>query len=218
MNRIPPSEFTPWDLLTTTRSVRKRLDLRRPVARELVRGCLEVALQAPTGSNLQGWQFVVIDEPVTKHMIAAYYCRSHALYRQRRGVSFDDSAPRAERDHRLDASVDYLSEHLHEVPVLIMPLQRGRLAERPTAHEAAGFYGSILPAVWSYMLAARLHGLGTTFTTMHLRFEAEVAKELGIPYEEFTQVGLVPTAYFTGDTFSPAQRLPVESITHWNEW
>jgi nitroreductase len=212
----PPLDLTPIELLSTTRSVRQRLDLTRPVPRDLIEKCVEIAIQAPTGSNLQGWQFLIIDDPERKAKLAEYYRRSHARYRPMSGRPVAGAAEQAPA--RLRDSVDYLAEHLHEVPVLVMPLLRGRLRQDATDHERAGFYGSILPAVWSFMLAARLHGLGTTFTTMHLRFEQAVADDFGVPYDKVTQIALVPVAFYTGDTFAPAARHPVGDVVHWNTW
>lgn len=209
-------DLTPAELLTTTRSVRRRLDLSRPVPRELIETCLTIAIQAPSGSNLQGWQFLMIDDAERKAALATYYARSHEQYRPlstRPTPGQSQEAPA-----RLRASVDYLAEHLHEVPTLLMPLERGRLPSDATSHQAAGFYGSILPAVWSFMLAARLHGLGTSFTTMHLRYEREVAAEFAIPYDRVTQIGLVSVGYYRGAQFSPAARRPVSELIHWNNW
>ena len=127
----------------------------------------------------------------------------------------------AQRQHATEAvleSSDFLAEHLHEVPVLVVPCLLTRLDERPTPADTAGFYGSILPAVWSFMLAARARGLGTSWTTLHLRYEREAAELLGLPYEQYTQAGLIPVAYFTGDSFQPASRLPVDQIVHWDTW
>lgn len=208
--------LTPEELLTTTRSVRRRLDLSRPVPRELIEDCLNIAIQAPSGSNLQGWQFLVIDDAAAKATLAGYYTRSHAQYQPRAPRPVPGASERAPASLR--ASVDYLAEHLHEVPTLVMPLQRGRLGSDATTHQAAGFYGSILPAVWSFMLAARLRGLGTSFTTMHLRYEQKVAEEFAIPYDRVTQIGLVAVGYYRGEQFSRAARRPVSELIHWNSW
>jgi len=215
MTKQSTVDLTPAELLTTTRSVRKRLDLSRPVPRELIETCLTIAIQAPSGSNLQGWQFLMIDDAERKAALATYYARSHAQYRP---LGTRPTPGQSQAPARLRASVDYLAEHLHEVPTLLMPLQRGRLPSDATNHQAAGFYGSILPAVWSFMLAARLHGLGTSFTTMHLRYEREVAAEFAIPYDRVTQIGLVSVGYYLGAQFSPAARRPVSDLIHWNNW
>lgn len=208
MKPVEAAKMTPLELLTTTRSVRRRLDLTRPVPRELIRACLDIAIQAPTGGNRQDWHFLAIDSPELKAKLARYYARAHAAY-----------VPRpADGAERLAESVDYLAEHLREVPALVIPMYWGRLPANSSNHQAAAFYGSIMPAVWSFMLAARLHGLGTSFTTMHLRWEREIADDLSIPHDRVTQVGLIATGFYTGETFRPARRKPVDEIIHWDTW
>jgi nitroreductase len=210
------ADLTPVELLTTTRSVRKRLDLDRPVPRELILQCVAVATQAPSGSNLQGWAFLVVDDPAGKKTLAGFYRRSHAGYAprvNRRLAEQDASAP-----VRLKDSVDFLAANLERVPALVIPLQRGRVDAEAGAHHQAGFYGSIFPAVWSFMLAARLHRLGTSLTTMHLAFEREVAAAFGVPFDRYTQVGLIAVGYYRGHTFSPAIRVPPDELVHWNSW
>ncbi len=208
--------LSPVELLTTTRSVRKRLDLSRPVPRELITRCLDIATQAPIGSNLQGWQFLIVDEPDQRAVIADAYRRSHEQYLPLRRRPVGNEAEDA--PERLRGSVDFLAEHLAEVPTLLVPLQRGRLTADATNHQAASFYGSSLPAVWSFMLAARAHRLGTSYTTMHLRYEHDVAAALGIPYDKYTQTGLVAVGYFTGESFKRARRHPIAELVHWNRW
>jgi nitroreductase len=198
-------------LLTTTRAVRKRLDLTRPVPRDVVLDCLRLAIQAPTGGNSQGWRWVVVDDPELRASIAA-------LYRKRANPylgGYRELAPDA-KNPVLDSS-EYLSEHLHEVPVFVIPCILGRLPEQPSNEEGAGFYGSILPAVWNFQLALRSRGLGSVFTTLHLAYEDDAGKLLGIP-ETVTQAALIPVAYTIGDDFQPAKRRPVEQITYWNAW
>jgi nitroreductase len=198
-------------LLSTTRAVRKRLDLERPVSRELLLECLRLAVQSPTGSNSQGWHWIVVTDADKRRRIAEIYERDSRGYLESRAAAVDD--PQTKRVYR---SALYLLEILDRVPVHLIPCIEGRL-RNPEPFAAAGFYGSILPAVWSFMLAARSRGLGTVWTTLHLAHEAEVAELLGIP-DGFTQVALIPVAHFTGDDFRPAQRPPVEQITHWDRW
>lgn len=197
-------------LLTTTRSVRKRLDLGRPVEPELIERCLELAIQAPTGSNRQGWHFVVITDPQLRLGIAELYRKSYAKYRG--SDPLDPSDPNA----GVRSSADYLAEHMHEVPVLVLFCYEGRV-ENPSPGAQAGFYGSILPAAWSFMLALRSRGLGSAWTTLHLRYEQEAAALLGLP-PELTQAALLPVAYYTGDDFQPAKRTPAAERTSWNGW
>ena len=198
-------------LLTTTRAVRKRLDLERPVEREVVLDCLRVALQAPSGGNAQPWRWLVVDDPDTRRRLADVYRKGYAPYiAERKAASGDDTLP-------IFTSSDHLAEHLHEVPVLVIPCLLTRLPERPTTGDTAGFYGSILPAVWSFMLALRSRGLGTAFTTLHLVHEEEAAEILGIP-ATVTQVALLPVAHTIGTDFRTADRRPAEEVTYWNGW
>lgn len=206
------------ELLTTTRAVRKRLDLSRPVSRQLVQECLEMALQAPTGSNAQGWRFVVVDDPEPKRALADCYGRAFDAYVSRESLSWPEGDPRAARQEAVLDSAAWLRHHLHEVPTLVVPCGQGRLPEPCPVLLQASWWGSILPAVWSFMLAARLRGLGTCFTTLHLAHEREAAEALGVPYGEFTQAGLVPVANTLGGAFRRASRLPVSQVVHWNRW
>ena len=210
--------MTPDQLLTTTRAVRKRLDLERAVPRELLLECVEIALQAPTGSNRQGWHFVFVDDADTKAALADLYRRGYDPYRGGPRPEYAEGDPRGERMDFVTESSDYLRDHFHEVPVLLVPVLHQRLPEGADAFLQASYWGSLLPAVWSFMLAGRARGLGTAWTTLHLPFEREAADLLGIPYEKFTQGGLMPVAYYTGDAFKPAKRLPADTVVHWNRW
>jgi nitroreductase len=206
------------DVLTTTRAVRRRLDLTRPVSRDLLLECLEVAVQAPTGSNRQGWHFVFVSDAARKNAIADHYRRSWEVYRNVPPPNYDETDVRARRMASVRSSAQYLAEHMHEAPWLLIPVAQGRLREGVSTAAQASFWGSILPAFWSFMLAARARGLGTAWTTLHLVYEREVAEVLGIPHEGFTQAGLTPIAFFTGSDFKPAGRIPLETITHWDRW
>ena len=211
-------DLTADEVLTTTRAVRRRLDLARPVSRDLLLECLQIALQAPTGSNRQEWRFLFVDDPDRKRAIAEHYGRSWDAYSAQPRPEYPDGDERGERRELLIASARYLREHMHEAPWLMIPCIRGRLREGATTAEQAALWGSIVPAFWSFLLAARARGLGTAMTTLHLVYEREVAEILGIPYDEFTQAGLTPIAYFTGDGFRPAPRLPAEDLASWNCW
>jgi nitroreductase len=211
--------LTPDELLTTTRSVRKRLDLDRPVPIELVRECLEIALQAPTASNQQNWHFVVATDADQRSAIGEYYRRSFVEYAASEhfaGNLHADDPARAAVQTRVGDSAVYLAERMGQAPVLVIPCIDSGGAELPAANQA-GLWGSILPAAWSYMLAARARGLGVAWTTLHLRFEAEISELLGIP-NGVRQGALLPTAYFTGTTFRPAPRLPLDQVLHVNRW
>jgi nitroreductase len=198
-------------LLTTTRAVRKRLDLSRPVPRSVVLECLRLAIQAPTGGNSQRWRWLVVDDEEKRAAVAA-------LYRKRAEPYLGGyRAPAPDAPNPVLDSSEYLMEHLHEVPVFVIPCLLGRLADTPSNEDAAGFWGSILPAVWSFQLALRSRGLGSVFTTLHLAYEREAGELLGIP-ETVTQAALIPVAYTLGDDFKPAQRRPIAEITYWNGW
>jgi nitroreductase len=208
-------------LLTTTRSVRLRLDLSRPVDPEIIRQCIEIAIQAPTASNSQHWHFVIIADADKRAQVGELYRRSYMAYHEANREL--DAAFRSRPDDpyavqmlRMRKSALYLAEHMHEVPVLVIPCQEGRV-ENAGAQSQAGFYGSILPATWSLMLALRARGLGSAWTTLHLRYEKEVAGILGIP-DTVTQAALLPVAYFKGEDFKPARRLPIEDRLHWDTW
>jgi nitroreductase len=203
-------------LLTTTRSVRRRLDLDRPVERDVLLECVAVAQQAPTGSNRQAWAFVIVTDPGRRARIAD-------LYREGVGDLFERWRAGAlergdEQTARVYAGAQFLADVLDRVPVHVIPCIRGRFLDAPQpAAAAAGMFGSILPAAWSFQLALRARGLGSAWTTAHLSREREVAELLGIP-DDVTQAALLPVAYYTGETFSPAARPPAETITHWDAW
>ena len=197
-------------LLRTTRSVRKRLDFSKPVEPKVLEECIDIALQAPTGSNMQGWSVVVVTDEDKKKAIADVYKTGFAGYaamREQAPPAFDDSDLRAEQMPRVVDSAMYLAEHMHEAPALVLFCVAAQ----------ASIYGSILPAAWSFMLAGRSRGLGMAWTTIHLFEEAKVAEMLGLP-AEVTQTVLFPVAYYTGDDFKEAKRLPASELTHWNTW
>ena len=208
----------PVELLTTTRSVRKRLDLARPVDRATVEDCLRIGFQAPNGSNLQLYDWVLVDQPDIRTAIAEIYRRGLADQLALSAASTDPSPyPDTDAQKRISASVSHLVEHLHEVPILVIPTVSGRL-EDASIFEQASRWGSILPAVWNFMLALRTRGLGSAWTTLHLYREKEMAELLDIPYDEVTQAGLFPVAYTLGTTFKPANRSLSEQHVHWNHW
>lgn len=205
------------EVLTTTRSVRKRLDLDKPVPRAVLMECLELALQAPTGSNAQGWQWVFVTDPVKKQAIADIY-RANALpYLDQPKPEYGDI--RDERRPFVFDSAKYLAENMHEVPVLMIPCLKGRADKAPTG-SSASFWASLFPAVWSFCLALRSRGLGSCWTTLHLLEDGErqAAEVLGIPFDTYSQGGLFPIAYTKGTDFKPAKRLPAAQLTHWDSW
>lgn len=203
--------------LSTTRAVRKRLDLERPVPRELILECLQLAVQAPTGGNRQGWQWVIVTDPDKKARIGALYRDSWYDYSKTR-PSYPEDDPRHAQQPRVHSSAQYLADHFGDVPVMVIPCHFGRVDGGVPNGAIAGLYGSILPAAWSFMLAARARGLGTAWTTLHLRYEREVAEILGIPFDQVTQAALITVGYTTGGDFKPAERIPLEPIVHWDNW
>ena len=208
--------LAPDELLTTTRTVRKRLDFDRPVPRQLVEECIEIALQAPTGGLKQNWHWIVIGDPAVKAAVAGIY---RDCYHSQNG------ARRHTKDHDvtdqlakvLDSSA-YLADNMARAPWLVVTAGTGRVLESPTVPEQSRFWGSVLPSMWSFMLAARARGLGCAWTTTHLMREEEVARLLGIPYPEVTQCGLFPVAYSVGTDFKKASRVPASQVTHWDRW
>ncbi len=215
--------LTPDQLLTTTRAVRKRLDFDRPVEMDVLKECLEIALQAPSGSNMQSWQFIFVTDEEKRKALADLYRQGWEIYKQMPGSAYEINRETPESSANQDkvvSSAEYLVENIHRVPVFLIPCVYGRpesLGERANIIDAS-VYGSICPAVWSFMLAARARGIGTSWTTVHLMFEEQAAQILGIPYEQVLQICLVPIGYTIGTEFKPGPRRPLESVLHVNEW
>jgi nitroreductase len=199
-------------LLSTTRAVRKRLDLDRPVEREVLMECLRLAIQAPTGGNRQGWHWMVVTDPGVRAGLADLYRAGGEAYYRALG---DYAQTVTGEQARVLESASHLLEVIDRVPVLVIPCIEGRISD---VGRAAGFFGSIHPAIWSFQLALRSRGLGSAWTTFHLAHERAAAELLGIPYDDVTQAALLPVAYTIGTDFRPAKRRPVEEITHWNSW
>lgn len=211
--------LTPDEVLTTTRSVRRRLDLDRPVEPEIVEECLRIALQAPSGSNNQAWHWVVVTDPGLRAGIADYYRRAALPYLAAREAELDGAAAgesQPSTQARIGASARYLAENLHRVPVLVLGCQTGDVEKIPPRQQA-GFWGSLFPAAWSFMLALRARGLGSAWTTLHLRYADEVGDLLGIP-PGVSQGVLLPVAHTLGTDFRPATREPLESVLHRDRW
>lgn len=202
-------------VLTTTRAVRRRLDLDRPVPIEVVERCVDIALQAPMGANIVRIRWLVVDDPTTKQELADLYRDAYAEYRENALVRLQ-AVGRDEHDPSL-RSADHLAANIHRVPVLVIPCHIERRPEDLSSSSLSNFYGSVLPAVWSFMLALRSRRLGSSFTTLHLRHEEQAAALLGIP-PTATQLALLPVAYFTGDDFRPTPRKPAAAYTYRNAW
>jgi nitroreductase len=207
------------ELLTTTRSVRKRLDFDRPVDRATVEECLEIAVQAPTGSNRQGWHWVVVEDATAKKTIGEIYRTNFYEYRKLPAPQYKDGDTRAERQDKVIDSATYLADNFHRAPLMLIPCLWGRY-DGLSGSDAAGAWGSLLPAMWSFMLALRERGLGSAWTTLHLPNggEQRTAELLGIPFDKVSQGGLLPIAYTIGTDFKPAVREPISKILHWDRW
>ena len=215
-------------LLTTTHSVKKRLDFTRPVEPEVIERCIEIALHSPTGANYQGWHFMVLTDPKKRAALADLYRKGRRTTRAIRGEQPPGWRPddlRAEQHQAMADTSNYLDEHLHEVPVLIIACIEGQMEEVPFLYGGPDFesfynasvYGSILPAAWSLMLGLRARGVGSAWTTAHLVYEKEAAAIVGIP-DHIIQAAMLPVAYFKGSDFKPAKRRPAQELTHWNTW
>lgn len=204
------------EVLTTTRAVRKRLDYSRPVPRDVLEECLDVARQAPSGRNRQRWDFVFVGDPATKVAVTRWWLA---------GLRAGQPGGHATRDmsaagwQRIASSLDDLAARLHDAPWLLIPCVRvDSRTELADVRGQAGAWGSVLPAFWSFMLAARERGLGTAWTTAHLSYEREVADVLSIPYDTVVQGALTPVAYTLGTDFKPARRADAEDFMHWDGW
>lgn len=218
---MPAIDLTVDDVLSTTRNVRKRLDLERPVEREVIEECLDLALQAPNGSNQQTWEWMVIDDPAKRQQLADINRDALAHFMEmmdsRPDILSSRDMGRNQRMEQISDSVMFLIEKMQDVPVLVIPMHRGKMEGRNVFFQAS-MWGSIIPAAWSFMLALRSRGLGSALTTLHLLKEEEAAEALGVPYGEYTQAGLFPVAYTKGLNFKPAQRTPARDVIHWNAW
>lgn len=216
-------------LLTTTRSIRKRLDLSRPVPPELIEECLEVAVQSPSATNTQKWRFVVIRDAEKRAGIARLYKQAFESYwEQADDATYGTTGPASTLEgargkpppcnslQRMIDSAVYLVNHLHEVPVHVLFCIEDQVRDVPLFDQATA-YGSILPAAWSFMLAARARGLGCCWTTVHLKHADEAAKLLNLP-DSVTQCVLLPVAYYTGTDFKAARRIPATELTYWDTW
>jgi nitroreductase len=209
---MPLLDLGPDELLTTTRAVRRRLDLTRPVERELVEECVRIAVQAPTSTNTQNWHFVLVTDAATRVGLAELYRRSWSDWSDGRSP-YDAVAG----ETRAQETSRYLATHIEQVPIHVIPCIEGR-PEGASPADLAALYGSIVQAGWSFQLAARARGLGSVWTTHHLDYEREAAELLGIDVAAITQVALLPVAYTLGTDFRPAPRRPLDSVVHWERW
>ena len=200
-------------MLTTTRSVRKRLDLTRPVPRDVLLDCIDIAHQSPTGSNSQRWRWMIIEDADKRKAIADIYRTNfEAAY-----AGAPEPEPGSQAD-RVNQSARHLAKHLHEVPIHVIPLLADRMGEGIPSWRQASRWGGILPAVWSFMLALRERGLGSAWTSLHLQNERDVVRAARHPVRHYSQAGLFPVAYTIGTDFKLAKRPPAEEFVRWNEW
>lgn len=219
---MPPLlDLDPDQLLSTTRSVRKRLDFSRPVEPELLRECLELATQAPTGGNNQGWHFVIVTDPEKRRRLGEWYAEGFRMMYGDPDAAVarlpQDDPSYVETTRRVISSAQYLADHMGEVPVHVIPCIQGRTDGAPVALQA-GIWGSLLPAAWSFMLAARARGLGTCWTTLHLIQEEKAKDLLGLP-DHVMQGALIPVAHTLGGTdFKPGPRRDLDRIVHTDGW
>lgn len=209
------------ELLSTTRAVRHRLDLDRPVPWKLIEECVDLAVQAPTGRNRQRWHFVVVTDEKRRRALADLYRLSYA-------AAGPDPSPLTPRDiqrmnvsprsvDRMRSGFQYLYDNIHRVPVLVIPCVEGR-TDRAGVQAQAMTWGSILPAVWSFMLAARARGLGTVWTTAQAPVERQMAEVLGVPHDRVMLAAFIPLAYTIGTDFRPAPRIPRSEVLHRDRW
>lgn len=209
-------------LLTTTRAVRKRLDFSRPVDDQVIRECVEIAMQSPSGSNNMTMRFVVVRDEAKRKAIGEIYRQCYEIYKSMDGIyigSIDKGGESENAQQKRSAhSADFLGEHMGDAPALVIACAESMRMENAPQMMTASVMGNVLPAMWSFMLAARARGLGTAWTTVHLMMEQQVADILGIPMATVQQACLSPLAYTVGTDFKPAARPPVDSIIHWDSW
>ncbi len=216
----PHLKLSADELLSTTRAVRKRLDFDRPVEMDLVDECLDLAAQAPTGSNAQGWHFVVVTDEAKRAKLGELYRQGFELFYGDRaaaeaGIPADDPDYVATTKRVIDSAA-YLAENMHRVPVMVIPCIEGRTDTGGVMIQAS-VWGSLLPAVWSFMLAARERTLGTCYTTLHLLHEAEAAEVMELP-DHVMQGALIPVAHTIGTEFKPGARRDMSRIIHRDTW
>ena len=219
---MPLLPLDPDQLLTTTRAVRKRLDFSRPVDDTLIRECVAIAMQSPAGSNNPTMQFVVVRDAAKRAAIGEVYRQAYAMYKSMDGVyvgsiTKEGAAEQAQQDRVAD-SADYLGEHMGDAPVLVLACNHGMRTDGGPGMMAASLMGNVLPAMWSFMLAARARGLGTAWTTVHLMLEQQVADICAIPFDTVQQVCLTPLAHTMGTEFKPALRPEPDTVIHWDQW
>jgi nitroreductase len=218
----PVLDLTPDELLSTTRAVRKRLDVSRPVPAELIRECVAAALQAPSGSNNLTMQFVIVTDATKRAAIGEVYRQCYEVYKTLDGVYVGSIHKPTDAENaqqrRVQTSADFLGEHMGDAPALVLACSAGGRVDGQPAFASVGGLSNVLPAMWNFMLAARARGLGTAWTTLHLMMEQQVADIVGIPFDTVQQTCLSPLAFTVGTDFRPAMRPDPEEIIHWDTW
>lgn len=202
-------------LLSTTRSVRRRLDLSRPVAPEVVDECLTLALQAPNGSGREPWRWIVVTDAVQRARLGALYARSSQEYL----ASLRAADPDLDEASPTMVSSRTLWEHLGDVPVLVVPcvqLEPWHAPSPQRAYVEPSVWGSIFPAIWSFELACRSRGLGTCLVTSLLKYDPEVRDVLGVP-DDVAIAGVIAVGHTAG-TFRPARRRPLDEVRRFDRW
>ena len=208
-------------MLRTTRAIRKKLDFDRPVPPDVIRACLETAVQAPTGSNRQNWHFVVVTDPDQRAALGDLYRRAVASaqsdVKTLTRIDPSNEAFYETQTARVNSSAHWFFDHIQRSPGMLIPCISGR-TDGPWRMATASHVGSVIQAAWSFMLAARARNIGSVWTTVHLSLEEEAAGILGIPYADVMQVALIPFGYVVGNPFREAEREPLELVTHWDRW
>lgn len=212
MSDHPTLGLSADEVLTTTRSVRKRLDTTRAVPRDVLVDCVDIAHQSPTGSNSQRWRWVIVEDADKRAELARIYKRAFDAYAG--GNQYEEGT----QQYRVHQSAIHLAENLQDVPIHVIPVLADKMDVGTPSSRQASRWGGILPAVWSFMMALRERGLGSAWTTLHLQEEELAAELLGIPFETHSQAGLFPVAYTIGTDFKPAKRPPAEDFISWDTW
>jgi nitroreductase len=219
---MPLLPLTPDELLTTTRAVRKRLDFERPVPDDLIRECVDIAQQSPAGSNNPTVHFLVVRDAATRAALGELYRQCYEIYKGLDGIyvgSIDKGSEEGNAQQaRVKDSADYLGEHMGEAPALVIPCSLAGRTDGQPGMFAASMMANVIPAMWSFMLAARARGLGTCWTTVHLMMEQQAADIVGIPFDQVQQICMSPLAYTKGTDFKPAARPAPDTIIHWDTW
>lgn len=203
------------ELLATTRAVRKRLDFDRPVPKTIIEECISLSQQAPTGTNSQGWRWLIVEDAAKKAALADIYRKMANIYLEDEGRKAEESGD-AQTARVLESAI-FLAENLQKAPLHVIPCLQGRPPEGTPLMGIAAMMGSIFPAVWSFQLALRARGLGSCMTSLHLAHEREAAELLGIP-DDVLQVALLPVGYTKGTDFKRAARPDPSTIIHWDQW